>query len=373
MLSGNGRHRRPRQVPAIVVAAGVTGSAIALPLMATGSASAADGSTWNHVADCESGGSWSANSGNGYYGGLQLTQQDWETYGGLKYADSADEASRSQQIAVAQRLLDDKGAAAFGTCAALTGLGTDRRDADVQTGVDDGNGSHGSSHGQGLWSGSGSSDDRDGSNGAGGSYGDGRGGFGQDNGSGQDEGSGRGDGNSDLLGMPGSSETPGSSATHGSSSGNADGSSSAPGHGPASQDPSASAGSGGDTGATGFPDVSSSPAAGNGQRGGDVYDYANDRPEVGVSGLVDTGALSGSGKHRGITAGDEGADPRALGASGRHAGDGTYTVRNGDSLASIADSLDVQGGWEHLYGLNKGAVGSDPSHITPGQTLRTDS
>ncbi|NEB65776.1 transglycosylase, partial [Streptomyces fulvissimus] len=54
MLSGNGRHRRPRQAPAFVVAAGVTGSAIAIPLLGAGTASAADTATWDRLAECES-------------------------------------------------------------------------------------------------------------------------------------------------------------------------------------------------------------------------------------------------------------------------------------------------------------------------------
>ena len=63
MLSGNGRHRRPRQAPALLVAAGVTGSAIAIPLLGATGASAASGTTWDKVAECESGGSWSADTG----------------------------------------------------------------------------------------------------------------------------------------------------------------------------------------------------------------------------------------------------------------------------------------------------------------------
>ncbi|WP_309032971.1 transglycosylase family protein, partial [Streptomyces alfalfae] len=73
MLSGNGRHRRPRQAPALVVAAGVTGSAIAIPLLGATGAHAADGAAWDRVAECETGGAWSQNTGNGYYGGLQLS------------------------------------------------------------------------------------------------------------------------------------------------------------------------------------------------------------------------------------------------------------------------------------------------------------
>ncbi|WP_406469580.1 transglycosylase family protein [Streptomyces hirsutus] len=138
MLSGNGRHRRPRQAPALLVAAGVTGSAIAIPLLGAGAASAADGSTWDRVAECESGGSWSQNSGNGYYGGLQLTQADWEKYGGLDYATSADQASRGQQIAVAEKILADQGVGAWRACGLLGGLGQDSPVLDVGTGAEGG-------------------------------------------------------------------------------------------------------------------------------------------------------------------------------------------------------------------------------------------
>ncbi|WP_432074427.1 transglycosylase family protein [Streptomyces wuyuanensis] len=122
MLSGNGRHRRPRQAPALIVAAGVTGSAIAIPLLGAGSASAADTTTWNRVADCESGGDWSANLGNGYYGGLQMSQETWEAYGGTAYAPRPDLADRSQQISVAEMVLAAQGAAAWQSCGAITGL-----------------------------------------------------------------------------------------------------------------------------------------------------------------------------------------------------------------------------------------------------------
>ncbi|MFB7270554.1 transglycosylase family protein [Streptomyces sp. NPDC056244] len=122
MRSGNGRHRRPRQAPALIVAAGVTGSAIAIPLFAASGASAADGSTWDRVAECESGGMWSADLGNGYYGGLQLTQETWDAYGGGEYAASPDLASRSQQIAIAEKVLSAEGVKAWSSCASVSGL-----------------------------------------------------------------------------------------------------------------------------------------------------------------------------------------------------------------------------------------------------------
>ncbi len=134
MLSGNGRHRRPRQAPALVVAAGVTGSAIAIPLLGATGAHAADGANWDRVAECETGGAWSQNSGNGYYGGLQLSQDVWERYGGTEYAPSADQASRSQQIRVAERLHADQGIAAWPTCALLAGMGNGPAPTDGGTG-----------------------------------------------------------------------------------------------------------------------------------------------------------------------------------------------------------------------------------------------
>lgn len=65
---------------------------------------AADASSvnWDAIAQCESGGNWHINTGNGYYGGLQFTESTWIAEGGRKYASRADLASRSEQIAVAQ-------------------------------------------------------------------------------------------------------------------------------------------------------------------------------------------------------------------------------------------------------------------------------
>jgi nucleoid-associated protein YgaU len=126
MRSGNGRHRRPRQAPAIVVTAGVTGAGIALPLLGAAGAHAADAETWDRVAQCESGGLWSADTGNGYYGGLQFALQTWNEYGGRDYAPRPDLASRSEQIVIAEKVLDAEGAnKAWPSCALKTGLALD--------------------------------------------------------------------------------------------------------------------------------------------------------------------------------------------------------------------------------------------------------
>lgn len=64
-------------------------------------------SYWDTVAECESGGDWSINTGNGYYGGLQFNQETWVAHGGLDFAERADLATRVQQIQVAERLTYD--------------------------------------------------------------------------------------------------------------------------------------------------------------------------------------------------------------------------------------------------------------------------
>jgi hypothetical protein len=68
------------------------------------------------VAECESGGNWSIDTGNGYYGGLQFSASTWLASGGGTYAPRADLASREQQIAVAERVLAAQGAGAWPVC-----------------------------------------------------------------------------------------------------------------------------------------------------------------------------------------------------------------------------------------------------------------
>jgi hypothetical protein len=135
MRSGTGRHRRPRQAPAIFVTAGVTSAGIALPLLGAAGAHAADADTWDRVAQCESGGIWSANTGNGYYGGLQLTQQIWEDHGGRDYAPRPDLASRAEQIVVAEKILAAKGREAWPGCATKARLTEDGEAPDVNPGI----------------------------------------------------------------------------------------------------------------------------------------------------------------------------------------------------------------------------------------------
>ncbi|MEU4210283.1 transglycosylase family protein [Streptomyces sp. NPDC026206] len=127
-----GKHRRPSKAVRIVTLAGVTGVAVAAPLMVATSANAASVSTWDKVAQCESTGNWHINTGNGYYGGLQFSQSSWKAAGGTQYAARADLATKAQQIATAERLLAMQGPGAWG-CAGAGGLSSGGAKADVDT------------------------------------------------------------------------------------------------------------------------------------------------------------------------------------------------------------------------------------------------
>ncbi|WP_328970109.1 transglycosylase family protein [Streptomyces sp. NBC_00239] len=141
LLSGKGKHRRPSKATRIVTLAGVTGAAVAAPLMAAGTASAATTSEWDAVAQCESGGDWSINTGNGYYGGLQFSSSTWAAFGGTAYAPQANQASKSQQIAIGEKVLAGQGKGAWPSC----GVGLSRT---ANGGSDAGSGS-GSGSGSG--------------------------------------------------------------------------------------------------------------------------------------------------------------------------------------------------------------------------------
>jgi nucleoid-associated protein YgaU len=221
--------------------------------------------------------------------------------------------------AVAENLLDDKGADAWPTCGLLAGLGGDTGDAGVDTGVSESPGTDG------------------------------------------------------IPGdtSDGTSDEPGASLPTSSDGSATD-----------SPDSTDSAAEAGDTGDSGGPDeAGASPAPG----GSADTTQRDDSDKSGQSGAAsadpETGG-TGTGRHRGTGADEAGAsvgDGREDGSSGRHASrdadaardavDGTYTVRTGDNLWAIADSLDLQGGWHGLYAANRETVGDDPDLILPGQKL----
>ncbi|MFH8386473.1 transglycosylase family protein [Kitasatospora sp. NPDC018058] len=113
--------KRNRVRMAVVAGAAVAALPVAGLVTAT-SASAAPVSTWDAVAQCESGGNWAINTGNGYYGGLQFTSSTWAAYGGTAYAAQANQATKAQQIAVAEKVLASQGPGAWPVCSVKAGL-----------------------------------------------------------------------------------------------------------------------------------------------------------------------------------------------------------------------------------------------------------
>ncbi|MEU1279660.1 transglycosylase family protein [Streptomyces sp. NPDC005805] len=329
MLSGNGRHRRPRQAPAIVVAAGVTGSAIAIPLLGAGSASAADAATWDRVAECESGGNWTIDTGNGYYGGLQLSQENWEDFGGTAYAERADLASRSQQIAVAEKVLQAQGPEAWQACAVVGGLTADgdadpgvqpgdllpsepapstTPDADTGTGT----GSDGTDRDSAK---SGSVDETDGT-----------------------DGTGSGETGAPEGGAPDATEKEEEPAKE--------------------VDPSADADAGGSA-----PEGEQAVPEGTGKHRGTPAPEESETATPEATDQDNADVSRENGRH--ASRGDGSARDGVTGA----APEGTYTVQDGDNLWTIAADREVPGGWAALYAANEETVGGDPDLILPGQSL----
>src|SRR3954468_19332344 len=106
-------HRLSRSVAGAgaLVAAGAAGLVL-LPTGGTADAQAAETHDWSGVAQCESGGNWSINTGNGYYGGVRVSAGTGAAYGGTALASRADLATPAQQIQIAEKVLGGQGVGA---------------------------------------------------------------------------------------------------------------------------------------------------------------------------------------------------------------------------------------------------------------------
>lgn len=116
-----GRHSAKNKSIATKFAASTVAVGAAAAIMAPNAAAAPD-SDWDRLAQCESGGNWAINTGNGYYGGLQFSGATWNAFGGGQYAATANQATREQQIAVAEKILASQGWGAWPACSASLGL-----------------------------------------------------------------------------------------------------------------------------------------------------------------------------------------------------------------------------------------------------------
>ncbi|MER7795376.1 transglycosylase family protein [Streptomyces sp. NPDC097640] len=323
-----------------MLAAGVTGAGIAMPLFGAVSAQAAEShQTWDRVAECESGGMWSANGGNGFYGGLQITLDMWKKYGGQQYAPRPDLASRSQQIAIAQAILGDRGPDAWPSCALSAGL------ADLGDALDGNSGGKGGPESKESKEPTGIDDSKTGES---------SGNSGQSDNSHESDNSEESD-KSDKAGTPDPSAT-GDGADDGASGGKGGGKSGDSGR--ATDETSREEGgtpSGADKGAK-----------------GDKADEDSSAP---------TGRHRGAPDAQGGESGDAGDEARPSGRHASRGGEGRAeitlpplgredsSVRTDDASSDTADGQGVTGDWARLYQSDKSLIGGNPDLIHPGQRL----
>lgn len=117
-MSYRGKHRKLSPAIRNIARFAVAGIAVGAPLTIAAAPAQASSVNWDAIAQCESGGNWSTNTGNGYYGGLQFSESTWKAYGGV---GSPQNASREEQIAVAERVLQSQGLGAWPVCGKRAG------------------------------------------------------------------------------------------------------------------------------------------------------------------------------------------------------------------------------------------------------------
>jgi nucleoid-associated protein YgaU len=111
-----GHHRKPSNATRLTAVGAVGVGTVAATLLTPAAAHAATDVQWQRVANCESGDNWHIDTGNGYYGGLQFSSSTWTSYDTGNFAGRADEATRGQQIDVANRVLNSQGWNAWPVC-----------------------------------------------------------------------------------------------------------------------------------------------------------------------------------------------------------------------------------------------------------------
>ena len=118
-MTNPGKRNKPSFASRTIARVAIAGLAVGAPLaIAAGPAQAEGSVNWDAIAQCESGGNWAINTGNGYYGGLQFSPSTWRANGG---SGSAHNASREEQIRVAENVLKSQGIGAWPTCGKKSG------------------------------------------------------------------------------------------------------------------------------------------------------------------------------------------------------------------------------------------------------------
>lgn len=117
-MAYQGKHRKPSAAKRNIARVVVAGAALGVPLAFAAGPAQADTVNWDAIAQCESTGNWSIDTGNGYYGGLQFSQSTWEANGGT---GNPANASKAEQIRVAENVLQTQGIGAWPVCGAQAG------------------------------------------------------------------------------------------------------------------------------------------------------------------------------------------------------------------------------------------------------------
>lgn len=104
----------------VSAAAAIAGSLVAVSTAPSTGGAHADAVNWEAIAQCESGGNWAANTGNGDYGGLQITLPTWDANGGGELSPLPSTASPQEQVWVAQRIMATQGPGAWPRCASCS-------------------------------------------------------------------------------------------------------------------------------------------------------------------------------------------------------------------------------------------------------------
>jgi hypothetical protein len=123
MARYRGKHRKPSTTGRTIARTAVAGAVAGVPLVAVApAANAASDAAWDKLAQCESSGNWAINTGNGFSGGLQFTPSTWRAFGGTAFAPVAHQATREEQIVVAEKVLAGQGWGAWPSCSKKMGL-----------------------------------------------------------------------------------------------------------------------------------------------------------------------------------------------------------------------------------------------------------
>ena len=117
-MAYEGKHRKPSAALRNIARVVIAGAVIGVPLAVATAPAQADPVNWDAVAQCESGGNWGTSTGNGYYGGLQFSPSTWQANGG---SGNPANASRAEQIRVAENVLQSQGIGAWPVCGARGG------------------------------------------------------------------------------------------------------------------------------------------------------------------------------------------------------------------------------------------------------------